>query len=93
VDEYNAFITSRYGPMNYQRRLRRTKFYLLNLLGEEKSKPIPRTNLIIVVCSLHLFSHGKMDHVLIKEYPEKYSLGLYLKKVNLAHIKLRIEIN
>jgi hypothetical protein len=92
VDEYNAFTISRYGPMNYQRRLRRTKFYLLNLMGEGKSRPIPRTDSIIIVSSLHLFCHGKMDHVLIKEYREKYSLGLYLKKVNLVHIKLRIEI-
>jgi hypothetical protein len=77
--------------MNYQRRLRRTKFYLLNLLGEEKSRPIPRTNSIIVVSSLHLFSHGKMDHVLITEYLEQHSLDVCFKKIHLSHIKLRIE--
>ena len=93
VDEYNAFIISRYGPTNHQRRLRRTKFYLLNLMGEGKSRPIPRTNSIIVVSSLHLFSHGKMDHVLITEYLEKHSLALYFKKVYLSHVKLRIAIN
>jgi hypothetical protein len=62
-------------------------------MGEGKSRPIPRTDSIIIVSSLHLFYHGKMDHVLIKEYREKYSLGLYFIKVNLAHIKLRIEID
>ncbi len=93
VDEYNAFAISRYGPMNYQRRLRRTKFYLLNLMGEGKSRPIPRTNSIIIVSSLHLFSHEKMDHVLIVEYPKKHLLGTYFKKVFLSYVKLRIEIN
>jgi hypothetical protein len=93
VNQYNALTISRYGPTNYQKRLRRTKFYLLNLLGEGKSRPIPRTNSIILFSSLYLFSNGKMDHVLITEYREKYSLGVYFKKVNLAHIKLRIEID
>ena len=92
VEEYNAFTISRYGPMNYQRRLRRTKFYLLNLMGEGKSRPIPRTNSIIIVSSLHLFSHGKMDHVLITKYLENHSLGVYFKKVNLTPIRSRIEI-
>ena len=79
--------------MNYQRRLRRTKFYLLDLMGEGKSRPIPRTNSIFIVSSLHLFSHEKMDHVLITEYLEQYSLGVCFKKVHLSHVKLRIEIN
>ena len=91
VEEYNAFTISRYGPMNYQRRLRRTKFYLLNLMGEGKSRPIPRTNSIIIVSSLHLFSHEKMDHVLITEYLKELLLGRYFKKVNLKPIKSRIE--
>ena len=92
VEEYNAFTISRYGPMNYQRRLRRTKFYLLNLMGEGKSRPIPRTNSIIIVSSLHLSSHGKMDHVLITEYLKKHLLGIYFQKLDLPHLKLRIEI-
>jgi len=62
-------------------------------LGEGKPRPIPRTNSIILFSSLYLFSNGKMDHVLITEYREKYSLGVYFKKVNLAQIKLRIEID
>ena len=33
VDEYNAFIISRYGPMDYQRKLRRTKFIFIELIG------------------------------------------------------------
>ena len=33
VDEYNAFTISGYGPMNYQRRLRRTKFIFIQLIG------------------------------------------------------------
>ena len=69
-----------------------TKFYLLNLMGEGKSRPIPRTNSIIIVSSLHLFSHGKMDHVLITEYLKKHLL-VYFKKVYLSHVKLRIVIN
>jgi hypothetical protein len=79
--------------MNYQRRLRRAKFYLLNLMGEGKSRPIPRTNSIIIVSSLHLFSHEKMDHVLITEYLKKHLLAIYFKKVDLSYVKLRIEIN
>lgn len=79
--------------MNYQRRLRRTKFYLLDLLGERKFRPIPRTNSIFIVSSLHLFSHEKMDQVLITEYLEKHSIVIYFKKVYLSYVKLRIEIN
>ena len=65
----------------------------MNLLGEGKSRPIPRTNSIILVSSLHLINNGKMDHVLITEYLEQHSLGAYFKKVYLLHVKLRIEIN
>ena len=62
-------------------------------MGEGKSRSIPRTNSIIIISSLHLLSHGKMDHVLITEYLKKHLLAIYFKKVYLSHVKLRIEIN
>jgi len=61
-------------------------------MGEGKSRPIPRTNSIIIVSSLHLFSHGEMDHVLITEYLKKHLLSIYSQKLDLPHLKLRIEI-
>ena len=92
VDKYNVFAISAHGPMNLSKEIKGTKYSFIEFVGREgESRLIPRTNSITIVGSLHLFSHEKMDHVLITEYLKELLLGRYFKKVNLKPIKSRIE--